>query len=302
MGRHAKPRTYRYLTGTTACAAAAPTLAGIVAAFCLTQAPPADAAAPLAAHPVVLDATGIPTALRAHASPPATYTVRPGDTLSSIAAAELGNPAAWPGIYDANTATIGGNPNSILAGEELTITAAYSTTPPPASVPVAPVQAVPAPAPTSGSTASGSGEYGHPYYCGDGDGDGYDIPCSQLHEAPAAPAPAVTQAPVQAPVAPVQAPAPAATTPQAAPPPATTSYTGTGGFQSCVISRESGGTPNVMNSSGHYGLYQFSASTWAAYGGSSGTFGNASVAEQNQVFATAMADGGESNWAPYDGC
>jgi LysM repeat protein len=81
------------------------------------------------------------------------------------------------------------------------------------------------------------------------------------------------------------------------------SYSGsTGSFQACVIAAESGGNSQVMNSSGHYGLYQFSASTWAAYGGNPADFGNASVAEQNQVFANAMAAGGESNWAPYDGC
>jgi hypothetical protein len=57
-----------------------------------------------------------------------------------------------------------------------------------------------------------------------------------------------------------------------------------------------------MNSSGHYGLYQFSASTWAAYGGSPGSFGNASVAQQNQVFSNAIAQGGQSNWSAYDGC
>lgn len=74
------------------------------------------------------------------------------------------------------------------------------------------------------------------------------------------------------------------------------------GFQQCVISRESGGRSQVMNSSGHYGLYQFSASTWEAYGGSAADFGHASVAEQNRVFANAMAQGGESNWSPYDGC
>jgi LysM repeat protein len=80
-------------------------------------------------------------------------------------------------------------------------------------------------------------------------------------------------------------------------------YTGANGsFQACVIQRESGGNPNVMNASGHYGLYQFSESTWVAYGGSAADFGHASVAEQNQVFANAMARGGESNWAPYDGC
>ena len=84
---------------------------------------------------------------------------------------------------------------------------------------------------------------------------------------------------------------------------ATSTYSGSGGsFQACVIARESGGNSQVMNGSGHYGLYQFSASTWAAYGGNPADFGNASVAEQNQVFANAIAAGGQSNWAPYDGC
>ena len=69
-----------------------------------------------------------------------------------------------------------------------------------------------------------------------------------------------------------------------------------------MIARESGGRSQVMNSSGHYGLYQFSASTWAAYGGNPADFGHASVAEQNRVFDNAMAAGGEFNWAPYDGC
>jgi hypothetical protein len=81
------------------------------------------------------------------------------------------------------------------------------------------------------------------------------------------------------------------------------SYSGGGGpFAQCVIARESGGNAQVMNSTGHYGLYQFSASTWAAYGGSAADFGNASVAEQNQVFANALAAGGQSNWSAYDGC
>jgi LysM repeat protein len=82
----------------------------------------------------------------------------------------------------------------------------------------------------------------------------------------------------------------------------TVSASGSGSFQSCVIARESGGNSQVMNSSGHYGLYQFSASTWAAYGGNPADFGNASVAEQNQVFNNAIAAGGASNWSAYDGC
>jgi len=74
------------------------------------------------------------------------------------------------------------------------------------------------------------------------------------------------------------------------------------GFQACVIERESGGNAQIMNSSGHYGLYQFSYATWVAYGGVPSEFGDATVAEQNQVFENAMAAGGEDNWAPYDGC
>jgi len=86
--------------------------------------------------------------------------------------------------------------------------------------------------------------------------------------------------------------------------PVQSTYSGSGGssFQQCVIARESGGNSQVMNSSGHYGLYQFSSSTWSAYGGNPADFGNASVAEQNQVFNNALAAGGQSNWAPYDGC
>jgi LysM repeat protein len=81
-----------------------------------------------------------------------------------------------------------------------------------------------------------------------------------------------------------------------------TPSSGMSSFEQCVISRESGGNPQVTNASGHWGLFQFSESTWVAYGGSPAEFGNASAAVQEQVFANAMARGGESNWAPYDGC
>ena len=120
------------------------------------------------------------------------------------------------------------------------------------------------------------------------------VPAAPSVLGPAAPAPVqTTSAPVtyggSAPV--YSAPSQAATT-----------YTGGGSFQSCVIARESGGNSQVMNSSGHYGLYQFSESTWVAYGGSAADFGHASVGEQNQVFGNAIARGGQSNWSPYDGC
>jgi len=83
-------------------------------------------------------------------------------------------------------------------------------------------------------------------------------------------------------------------------------YSGGSGFQACVIARESGGNSQVMNSTGHYGLYQFSSSTWAEGGGNPADFGHASIAEQNQVYYNIMANsattGGAENWAPYDGC
>ena len=123
---------------------------------------------------------------------------------------------------------------------------------------------------------------------------------SRIPDPPAALGPAPAPAPA------VQAAAPSAAPLYAAAPTAVqASYTeGTpgGSFGQCVVAAESGGNAQVMNSSGHYGLYQFSASTWAAYGGSPADFGNASVAEQNQVFANALAAGGESNWSAYDGC
>lgn len=84
--------------------------------------------------------------------------------------------------------------------------------------------------------------------------------------------------------------------------PAPTVSTSPGSFRACVIARESGGNAQVMNSSGHYGLYQFSASTWAAYGGSPADFGHASAAEQTSVFNRAIAEGGAGNWSKWDGC
>ena len=126
----------------------------------------------------------------------------------------------------------------------------------------------------------------------------------QVLKVPALPA-KIPAAPSQLGPAPAPAAAPAATS-GSAPAQATASasgtYSGGGGFASCVIARESGGNSQVMNSSGHYGLYQFSSSTWQAYGGSAADFGNASVSEQNRVFNNAMAQGGQSNWSPYDGC
>ncbi len=205
----------------------------------------------------------------------ANYTVRSGDSLSAIAQHFYHSSSAWPVIFWANHGQIRWA-NEISTGQELRIPVE------PATIPAAPGQLGPAPAPVAAPTHV-TDEQSAP------------VQSSPVESAPVQSAP-VESAPVQS--APVQS-APVQSAPaQAAP----ASYSGGSGLQQCIISAESGGNSQVMNASGHYGLYQFSASTWQAYGGSAGSFGNASVAQQNQVFNNAIAAGGASNWTPYDGC
>ena len=49
---------------------------------------------------------------------PGSYTVRPGDTLSAIAARAYGNPAGWPAVWWANRRQVP-DPAMITAGEQL---------------------------------------------------------------------------------------------------------------------------------------------------------------------------------------
>jgi LysM repeat protein len=186
------------------------------------------------------------SALPAADKVPATYRVRPGDSLSSIASRLYNDRAVWPVLYWRNHKRIHWA-DDIYAGEVLRVPAR------PAHIPKAPA-ALQQPGPAISATG--------------------------LNPAPAQ---AVGQSSGMTDAA----------------------YAGGtpgGAFGACVIARESGGDAQVMNATGHYGLYQFSESTWAAYGGDPADFGHASVAEQNQVFANALAAGGQSNWAPYDGC
>lgn len=76
----------------------------------------------------------------------------------------------------------------------------------------------------------------------------------------------------------------------------------TSAFEACVIGRESGGKPEVMNGSGHWGLYQASEQLWVAYGEPASTWGNGSGIEQQAWFHRVIAAGGASNWRPYDHC
>lgn len=195
--------------------------------------------------------------------------VKPGDTLSAIAAAHgtsYERIAADSHISD---------PDLIFPGEELTITTGTAR----------------ADAAVSTTVHAAAGKvwgktYGYPYKCGDGDGDGYDEPCSKVFPAH-----------VQAPVHPHAAVTVSSETSSYG-----RSYHASGGMEACIIARESGGNPDVTNASGHWGLYQFSESTWVASGGSPSSFGSASAAEQHRVFENAVAARGYSDWAPYDGC
>jgi len=246
LGRHRKLKPSQISRRLTT--AAVPALAGVAATLCLA---PQAQASPLATsvsldHATAADMLGrvgvqspaelLAASRKAVASKPAKYTVRSGDSLSSIAGRVYHDRAAWPVIYWANHSKVR-SANDISVGQVLRIPAK------PARIPNAPAQAAPVVL-----TASQSGP--------------------------------VTYAPAET----------------------VSTYSGDGGFASCVIERESGGNAQVMNSSGHYGLYQFSASTWQEYGGAASDFGDATVAEQNQVFDNALAAGGQSNWSAYDGC
>jgi hypothetical protein len=252
--------------------AAAPALLGLVAAIALSaHSTPESASSSAISHRPVPAASsrGVSAALlrsaihmlapkRAIARQTASirlarYTVRSGDTLSSIALAVYHDPDAWPVLYWANRNQVRWA-NSIETGEVLTVPAR------PGRLPAAPRQLGPTHAAVAQPTI-----------------------IDQDAGRPASSVTSVTSV--------TSAPARTATT-----------YAGQSSFQKCVITRESGGNSQVMNSSGHYGLYQFSASTWAAYGGNPADFGHASAAEQNRVFDNAIAAGGQSNWSPYDGC
>ena len=266
--------------------AAVPALFSVAAAFALANAPAGLSAAPVPAHHTAATAAARPSgfataqlqsvtrpAVKRNPAVPATYTVKAGDTLSAIAERLYSSPRYWPVLYWANHSQIR-YADKIRIGQVLTVPVKPATIPAPPSV----LGPAPAPAPAAATAA---------------------VPVESETRALGEPA----QSPPAAATPDEAAPEQATPVMQSAPEQASTvSTAGDSSFQACVITRESGGNSQVMNASGHYGLYQFSASTWAEYGGSGSDFGHASVAEQNQVFDNAIAAGGQFNWAPYDGC
>lgn len=76
------------------------------------------------------------------------YTVRSGDTLSSIAARTMGKAASWKAIYDANKVAIGSNPAALKIGMKLRIPGKVAVAEPaPAVVEPTLVPVTPAPVP-----------------------------------------------------------------------------------------------------------------------------------------------------------
>lgn len=195
---------------------------------------------------------------------PGMYAVAAGDTLAGIAGRFCGDAYDWTGIFAANERTIGADYDLIFPGQALEISCRQARVTPLLSAKRTSPARDPEP---------------------DGDGDEVRVSAA-YHASPRHSSPRhFSYAAYRAPggygnVSPG-------------------SYSG---MQQCIISRESGGQSQVMNASGHYGLYQFSASTWAGSGGNPADFGHASVAEQNRVFASAVRARGYSDWAPYDGC
>jgi Lysozyme like domain/LysM domain len=97
-------------------AAPAMAIAGV-----LVAAPQAHAAAKTPARPTTVVEHVHTEALITRDKPASrTYTVRPGDTLSSIAQRFYGKPADWPWLYHVNESVVH-DPNQIYAGEVLKV-------------------------------------------------------------------------------------------------------------------------------------------------------------------------------------
>ncbi len=104
--------------------------------------------------------------------------------------------------------------------------------------------------------------------------------------------------PKAAPKAAAAAPKAAAAAPKASAPAAAAPSTVGGDVWAALARCESGGNPATNTGNGYYGLYQFSASTWRAMGGS-GLPSDASAAEQTQ---RAQALQARSGWGQWPGC
>ena len=116
-GRHTQPSQVEKVAGAATKAAPAVAIAGALVA----TAPQAQAAVSLsAASTTVAEQVHTDAVVRHNQPATRTYTVRSGDTLSSIAKRFYGNTADWRWLWHVNSSVVH-NPNAIYAGEVLKI-------------------------------------------------------------------------------------------------------------------------------------------------------------------------------------
>jgi len=116
-GRHTQPSQVEKVAEVAIKATPAVAIAGALVA----TAPQASAAVALSAKTSTVTEQVHTTALVTKAQPATRYyTVRPGDTLSSISERFYGTTADWTWLYHVNSATIS-NPNDISVGEVLKV-------------------------------------------------------------------------------------------------------------------------------------------------------------------------------------
>jgi LysM repeat protein len=145
-GRHTAPSQVQKVG-----AKAAPVCGAVAVVGVLAAAPQAHAAVKAPARPVAAAAQVRTDAVIRHDQPASRhYTVRPGDTLSSIAERFYHNPADWRFLQKVNSAEVK-NPNLIFAGEVLSV-----PSDPPATMAYTPKHATRTTVLTSASTLSGT--------------------------------------------------------------------------------------------------------------------------------------------------
>jgi LysM repeat protein len=145
-GRHTAPSQVQ-----KAGAKAAPVCGAVAVAGVLVAAPQAHAAVRAPARPVAVAAPARTDAVVRPDQPAGrSYTVRPGDTLSSIAERFYHNPSDWQFLQKVNSAEVK-NPDLIFAGEVLSVPAD-----PPATMAYTPKHATRTTVLTSSTTLSGT--------------------------------------------------------------------------------------------------------------------------------------------------
>jgi len=145
-GRHTAPSQVQKVG-----AKAAPVCGAVAVVGVLAAAPQAHAAVKTPARPAAVAAQVRTDALIRHDQPASRhYTVRAGDTLSSIAEKFYHNPADWRFLQKVNSAEVR-NPDLIFAGEVLSV-----PSDPPATMAYTPKHATRTTVLTSSSTLSGT--------------------------------------------------------------------------------------------------------------------------------------------------